>query len=843
MTQLATRASEAPPSPPSERASAAVGIAEILTELRRVVPPMWPLADFAAVNPFAGLAGRRFLEVRRLHRDVRACDVLMSADYFREALRDGSVRPHDLESAYRQCAETYPEWYEELGATDVEAWLEGALSDPADASDASGRRYRTVAEVIDARGGTSWTSAIANELGRHCEAHYDDGQAQWPSPWKDLPLFDAWRMRARYDRRMQQLGMTALGEVLADLADRPSVALTELLSELGVPPERRARFVLTQATSMLGWASYVRQRVGSASNPDDDLVGLVAMRLAYDVALFRSRGALEDRRRLWPPSDDPAGAARPPRPALARLVAQAALETAYRRTVLTAMASPRPAQATVTEDRRLAQMVFCIDVRSEVIRRHLESLGADVETSGFAGFFGIPMAYEPLGEKRAVAQCPVLVEPSMTVRETVGADPGETRAATGRRGLIRLGRSLWKGFQTSAASCFSFVESVGLLYVGTLVAKTFRMRSAENAARFDGVGRTRRGRLGPDLGRGLDLPPDARVDLAEAMLRNLGRTDDFARLVVLCGHGTELANNPYGAAYQCGACAGHSGEPNARLGAKLLNDAGVRAGLAARGIEIPDDTWFLAAVHHTTSDEIVFHDTDVVPPALRDALAELETRTRKAGELTRSERCARIRAASASELALRGRDWAELRPEWGLAGNASFIVAPRRRTRGVDLRGRAFLHDYDQAKDPDGRVLELILTAPLIVTSWINLQYYASTVDNRAFGAGDKAIHNVAGQIGVVEGNGGDLVTGLPWQAVSDGTRLQHEPLRLSVFVEASRDLVESIIGRHESVRDLVTNDWLTLVVLDPDGGVHRWTALGSWEEVGPAPAGTPVAA
>ncbi|MGD8320208.1 MAG: DUF2309 domain-containing protein [Gemmatimonadota bacterium] len=837
MTQLAVREAEARPSRRVAPAADADQLLEVLAELHRVVPPMWPLADFAAVNPFAGVTHRRFLEVRQAHRELRDCDLLMDGAHFRSLLADGRITRGDLVKGYRSCAQAYPEWYAEMGLADVEAWVEHPEGVTGTNPDARGPRYRTVAAVVDARAGTSWERAIANEVGRQCEAHFDGGQAQWSSPWTGLPLFAAWRARARFDRRLQQLGMTALDDVVTGLADRPAEALQELLGELGVPSERRRGLVLAQAMSVFGWASYIRHRVGDASASDDDLVGLVAIRLAYDVALFRSRGALEDRRELWPHSDDAEpSASRPSQPDLVRLVLQAARETAYRRDLLAALGPPDGDAVSGPAERKLAQMVFCIDVRSEVMRRHLESLGGDIDTSGFAGFFGIPMAYLPLGESEPVAQCPVLVEPSLRVRESTGPDARENARALARRRSTRLTRKVWKGFQSSAASCFSFVESVGLLYVGKLISSTLGITPAAGRTRFDGIEGGLRERLGPDLEVGLDpdLTLEARADLAEAMLRNLGCTDDFARLVVLCGHGTDLVNNPYAAAYQCGACGGHSGEVNARFGAKLLNEPNVRRALAMRGIEIPDDTWFLAAVHLTTSDEIVFHDTHALPSAFRSALDELRSRVKRAGELTRLERSARIPNASAGDLPRRARDWAELRPEWGLAGNAAFIVAPRHRTRGVDLGGRAFLHDYDPRKDPDGRVLELIMTAPMIVTSWINLQYYASTVDNRAFGAGNKVIHNVTGHIGVVQGNGGDLATGLPWQAVSDGERLQHEPLRLSVLIEAPRDRVESILERHESVRDLVTNDWLTLIVLDSEGQASRWTSHGTWELVEP---------
>jgi uncharacterized protein YbcC (UPF0753/DUF2309 family) len=174
-----------------------------------------------------------------------------------------------------------------------------------------------------------------------------------------------------------------------------------------------------------------------------------------------------------------------------------------------------------------------------------------------------------------------------------------------------------------------------------------------------------------------------------------------------------------------------------------------------------------------------------------------------------------------------------VRPEWGLAGNAAFIAAPRTRTRGIDLGGRVFLHDYNWRNDTDFAILELIMSAPMIVASWINLQYYGSTVNNRAFGAGNKVLHNVTGTIGVLEGNAGDLKVGLPWQSVHDGKRFIHEPLRLNVFIEAPPTAINGVIAKHAAVRDLVDHRWLHLFALSERGIVsHRYRGLLQWEEL-----------
>ena len=183
-------------------------------------------------------------------------------------------------------------------------------------------------------------------------------------------------------------------------------------------------------------------------------------------------------------------------------------------------------------------------------------------------------------------------------------------------------------------------------------------------------------------------------------------------------------------------------------------------------------------------------------------------------------------------------DWAQVRAEWGLANNAAFIVAPREHCRHVNLQGRSFLHEYRHQEDEGFGVLELIMTAPMVVTHWINFQYYASTVDNTRYGSGNKVLHNVVGgHLGVFEGNGGDLRIGLPMQSLHDGQRWVHTPLRLSVFIEAPRTAIEVVLDKHVHIRALVTHGWISLFQLDEgegavygfrSGGWHREVSVGS---------------
>ncbi len=765
---------------------------ELIEEALRRIPPLWPLKHFVAVNPFVGMLDQPFPEACARLQTVTGSLPLLSAVEYRGLWSEGAITEADLE----QVGDAY--WT----TTRLLALL--TSDDPT-----APRPVQTFADFFDDHSSTGhWSTLIVEEISKWCAVTFDENQTTWRSPWSDEGLYAGWKSAARLDRNPEACGLTGFREFVAGLPDDSTGCIRACMERLSsrVNP---ADFLHRQLMTISGWAGYLQYRVREDSmrgRRNDSLRDLLAIRLAFDAGLHAAFADDSHLAEAWDSvvpsvvdSDWVEGLTR----------WQRAYEAGYQRTLAQLLILPPTASAPA---RPPVQAVFCIDVRSEIFRRHLEGSWPGLQSIGFAGFFGFPVAHEAAPGELA-SRCPVLLVPPVTSCEALTPDALESTRTS------RAQSDAWRAIQNSAASCFSFVETVGLGFIGTLNRPTTPPPPAC-------------GQVRPAARLKDSASPEIRASMAEGALRNMSLTRNFAPLVLICGHGSQSANNPFASGLDCGACGGHAGDVNARLAAAALNDPNVREVLKSRGINIPADTCFVAGVHNTTTDEVAILDASDIPESHQPDVERLRAALAQAGRETRRERASRLAIEADSDgpqigaFVRRATDISELRPEWALANNAAFIAAPRHRTAAHALDGRVFLHDYDEASDPESRVLTLILCAPVVVASWINLQYYGSRVNPDLLGSGNKMLHNVLGGIGVVEGNGGDLKTGLPLQSLHDGEKFVHEPRRLSVFIQAGTDRIDAVLEKNQSVKQLFDHGWIHLFAF-ADKRCDRYTPQG----------------
>jgi hypothetical protein len=567
-----------------------------------------------------------------------------------------------------------------------------------------------------------------------------------------------------------------------------------------------------------------------------------------------------------------------------------------------------------------AQAMFCIDVRSEGFRRHLEEVGGN-ETFGFAGFFGVPICYQGFGSEQETDQCPVLLKPKHRVREIPRAYQGKAaERLLERQNLAKTGHALLHDLKENVITPYVMVEAIGWFFGLRLFGQTIapswyrtlaawlkewfaipigttltvdklsqeeaeEMVASEHRAAIYRLMIERYGRLGLAISHDqvdrlrkqalyqvemdsteddalyrllgwnavsheqflADLRKDYGIHhravsrrmhritqggfttneqayFVETALRIIGFTKGFARLVLICAHGSESENNPYESALDCGACGGNEGIANARTFVAMANKPQVRHLLAQKNFHIPPDTHFLPGQHNTTTDEVELYDLEDVPATHRKDLLRLQHDLEEAGRRNSQERLNRFPdepgtpslSRSPGLTKRRSVDWSQVRPEWGLSRHSTFIIGRRLLTRGLNLEGRTFLHSYDYLQDPTGKYLEIIMTAPLIVGNWINMEHYFSTVDPEVYGAGSKVYHNVVGRFGVMYGSQSDLRIGLPLQTVYDGSKPYHEPMRLFAIIEAPLERISAIMARQDLLQKLIGKQWINLVALDP---------------------------
>ena len=769
---------------------------DMIHDATKVIMPSWPLQNAVAVNPFWNFKNNSFASsLPKLEKSV-GCNLFLPIKEYLDKVEAGTIDLRELTKVLKE---------RNIDGGNAPVFLEKAKAF------SQSEKQEAYPSFIEFSYDKRVDDLVRNDLCKHLMAYFDERQALVPASDKKQSFWEFWFETQEYDRAMHHLGFANFNKSLAEIKSLDyEEAIAHILTHLGFTnSEHKVLYMQTLISRVLGWGSQFayqawQKSLGYTGNPYGKTEELLAVCLAYEygvaksqelpslsyVDLFSSDLGFQN---LWINK--------------ARNVLQESWERSIQRSSVRKLNHKKP-----LSEKPWCSMVFCIDVRSEMVRRSIENHIPGVTTKGFAGFFGLPTDFKIPHKREASHRLPVLLPSAYQVR----VEEKEVKSQS----QLTFIRSFIKHVRKMPYSSFFYVEVFGFLSAWQLIrdsfTKFFQSLKLGNSIEHEIIDKD----LEIKSANGDDLETSDLVNRCAAILKHMGLTKDFPELVLLVGHTSKASNNAFQSSLTCGACGGHGGELNARVLSHILNDPAIRAKLAKNGISIPESTHFLPAIHETVSDRILLFPYEKLELRLVNKLKTLEQQLAVATKATTEERSiTRSKRKRLTTESTRPFNWSEVRPEWGLAGNHSFIVAPRWRTRGQDHASRAFLHDYDWKQDHDFATLELIMTAPMVVTNWINMQYYASVVAPNKYSSGSKTLHNIFGETGVLLGNGGDLQVGLPLESIHDGKQFVHDPLRLSVYIEAPKKAIEDIIAKHETVRDLVENKWLHIIQIDSESG------------------------
>ncbi|HEY9046621.1 MAG TPA: DUF2309 domain-containing protein [Ohtaekwangia sp.] len=492
---------------------------------------------------------------------------------------------------------------------------------------------------------------------------------------------------------------------------------------------------------------------------------------------------------------------------------QNALEWSYYDQVLAGICTPEKPKQSVTGTRSF-QVAFCIDDRECSLRRYLEKLDTACETFATPGFFGVEFYFKPEHGKFHTKLCPAPVTPKYLIKET-----GSRNRRQKDIHFTKPTHSLFRGWLITHTlgfwSALKLFINIFRPSMSPATASSFRHMDKFATLTIECKNPEHR-----EHGLQVGFTIDEMATRVENVLKSIGLVKDFAPVVYAIGHGSSSVNNPHYAAYDCGACSGRAGSVNARVFCYMANHPKVRDILASRDIVIPVTTQFVGGLHDTTRDEIIFFDEDLLHAKNQALHIDHETLFAQALDLNAKERSRRFASINTRQtpakihekIKTRSVSLFEPRPELNHATNAVCIVGRRTLSQNLFLDRRSFMNSFDYRVDPEGKYLFNILKAAAPVCGGINLEYFFSRVDNQKLGAGTKLPHNVMGLFGVANGIDGDLRPGLPSQMIE-----VHDPVRLLIIVEHIPEVVLKTIQKSVETYEWFINEWVNLVVINPE--------------------------
>lgn len=462
---------------------------------------------------------------------------------------------------------------------------------------------------------------------RFCASFLDQGFSAWPLPRREQGFAAAFAGIYGGGQLQPERWRAGFAEQFARIESPefdPLSSIAESLERLGVVETEWTASLTTTLLALRGWAGMIRQIESRGDRvarpiPAGSLMEFLAVRLLLECAALEYlarehlnyRGPLSGLKKACQP--------RQPKPSDNRLDQRAfvmfqlaqllgwlpkdllslnrenwatlihevesfgdlerrriyhlAFERAYRIQVLDALSfcSQRERRPAVTP---LYQVVCCLDEREESFRRHLEEVSPETQTFSAAGFFNIPIYYRGVADAHFVPLCPIVIRPQHWVSEDAkaGDDDKNAMRSSARKLFGHTVHQLQQRSQTGMGGAL-IAAGLGALATFPLVARVLFPRLAARLRSSAGLWvlprntelKLRRNAPQPSAnGEGIGFTVEELATCGERVLRDMGLTEGFASLVLIVGHGSTSLNNPHKSAYDCGACGGGSGGPNAR---------------------------------------------------------------------------------------------------------------------------------------------------------------------------------------------------------------------------------------------------------------------------------------
>lgn len=854
-------------------------IRTLIDAASKVIVPLSPISVFAARSPWSGLEDKTFDEVAHWLKQVREVDIYPAIASILEAKKQGEIDERIIDERFQQ-------WLEQTSlaiprANAMKYGLNALKLQPLKSNqhvqgqvDALAQQLEGLDLSSDAKGSmpllsTSVMDENNNKLIDTVDYHVikwsklfiDDAQSGWTMPNREKGLFYSWRRLIQYDPALTKRQRARL----KTLPDDAEPLLRTALLKLGIAEVDTQSYLENHLLSLPGWAGMMLWQHENNSKMESLLLDYLAIRLGMEWVIMEpylsdvptndtvanQSISLSDCILSWmqwggftaqqwgklttQEQQNHVLFAAQFNDQLRRKLLLEAWEATYNQQLRNIIAPEK--QESLENDAPLAQMAFCIDVRSEPFRKQIEAAGP-FETIGIAGFFGLPIAKNELGNQHSHPSLPVMNKPQHKIKEyTQEKEPTIFRQ---RKHVLESVTYTFKKMKQNVLPSLLLPELSGPWLTLQTFTRSFIPNRVGNVIRKfyagwlqkpEDTSLTLNHHHRREDGLPVGFTEDEKLDYTRQALRLMDLTTDFSPLVVMCGHGSQSANNPYAASLDCGACGGAASGFNGKVLAQLCNLPEVRQGLARDGIEIPEETVFAAAEHQTSVDALEWVYLPELPEAAQKAYDAIEAAMPNISYYANEQRLAQLpnnnvtKKNPVNEAHRLSNDWSEIRPEWGLAKNASFIIGQRELTKHSDLQGRAFLHNYDWKNDQDGSILANIIGGPAVVAQWINLQYYASTVAPHYYGSGSKTTQTVTAGIGVMQGNASDLLTGLPWQSVmSSDDKMYHSPIRLLVVIQAPENFVKERLKVDKAFQQKVQNGWIRLATIDEEGQWRDWS-------------------